>query len=304
MNRAQYTGWPSSNFPLSTEGLDFIQSQVMMAAAFAKSAGGNYILSGCTVTGTTASAGIMVLNGEIITFVGGTIQTTVRIKETATDITAGSVTYTGAYKTRVAEFGSNVGGVDTFTWADITAFPTAFYLAANKADKTDVEALRNLVMPKGGIIMWSGAIADIPTGWALCNGATVSGVATPNLSGRFIVGYDAASANIPANSTDTTENYGKVGNTGGKGSVTLKKAEQGSFDVKAVSDRSEGSSRNNTAFAFQFKASSDANFTALGNNPSGGNVPLGPITVNIGDASTAHENRPPYYVLAYIMKVV
>jgi hypothetical protein len=40
--------------------------------------------------------------------------------------------------------------------------------------------------PVGGIIMWSGSIAEIPTNWALCNGQTVSGRTTPNLANRFI----------------------------------------------------------------------------------------------------------------------
>lgn len=34
--------------------------------------------------------------------------------------------------------------------------------------------------------MWSGAVVDIPDGWALCNGSN----GTPNLAGRFIVGQD------------------------------------------------------------------------------------------------------------------
>ena len=42
--------------------------------------------------------------------------------------------------------------------------------------------------PVGGIIMWSGTVANIPTGWALCNGQTVNGVITPNLINRFIKG--------------------------------------------------------------------------------------------------------------------
>jgi len=37
---------------------------------------------------------------------------------------------------------------------------------------------------KGMIVLWSGAIADIPGGWALCNGAGD----TPDLRNRFIVG--------------------------------------------------------------------------------------------------------------------
>lgn len=37
---------------------------------------------------------------------------------------------------------------------------------------------------RGMIILWSGAIADIPSGWLLCNG----GGGTPNLENLFIVG--------------------------------------------------------------------------------------------------------------------
>jgi hypothetical protein len=38
--------------------------------------------------------------------------------------------------------------------------------------------------PSGGIIMWSGSIASIPSGWVLCNGSN----STPDLRNRFIVG--------------------------------------------------------------------------------------------------------------------
>ena len=61
--------------------------------------------------------------------------------------------------------------------------------------------------PSGGIIMWSGSIATIPTGWYLCDGNN----GTPNLTNRFIVGANAddggvAKSNItgsPLQSHDT-----------------------------------------------------------------------------------------------------
>src|SRR5947209_18128426 len=43
-------------------------------------------------------------------------------------------------------------------------------------------------IPLGGIIMWSGSIAGIPSGWALCDGLVHSGQPTPNLRDKFIVG--------------------------------------------------------------------------------------------------------------------
>jgi len=51
-------------------------------------------------------------------------------------------------------------------------------------------------VPAGGIIMWSGSIGSIPTGWNLCDGSN----GTPNLTDRFIVGAGSSYA---------------VGNTGG-----------------------------------------------------------------------------------------
>jgi hypothetical protein len=41
-------------------------------------------------------------------------------------------------------------------------------------------------VPVGGIVMWSGSVGQVPTGWALCNGQTVEGRTTPNLANRFI----------------------------------------------------------------------------------------------------------------------
>jgi len=47
-------------------------------------------------------------------------------------------------------------------------------------------------VPAGVIVMWSGAVVNIPAGWTLCDGGNDgNGNPTPDLSGRFIVGYDA-----------------------------------------------------------------------------------------------------------------
>lgn len=54
------------------------------------------------------------------------------------------------------------------------------------------------IVPSGGIIMWSGTIANIPTGWFLCDGNN----STPNLTNRFIVCADADDGGV-AKSTIT-----------------------------------------------------------------------------------------------------
>lgn len=56
----------------------------------------------------------------------------------------------------------------------------------------------NPTVPIGGIIMWSGTIASIPSNWQLCDGTN----GTPNLTNRFVVGANADSGGV-AKSTIT-----------------------------------------------------------------------------------------------------
>jgi hypothetical protein len=80
-------------------------------------------------------------------------------------------------------------------------------------------------IPLGGIIMWSGNMNAIPSGFTLCNGNsgnTVNGVTIPDLTDRFIVGASNTNANAAPTTTvsgsatatggSTTHNHG--GNTG------------------------------------------------------------------------------------------
>ena len=79
-------------------------------------------------------------------------------------------------------------------------------------------------VPVGGIIMWSGATNNIPTGWALCDGQN----GTPNLQDKFIVGagntyaVDAtggsADATLVSHTHNLLYNHGSFG--GSSGAVT------------------------------------------------------------------------------------
>ena len=65
-------------------------------------------------------------------------------------------------------------------------------------------------IPKGGIIMWSGSKANIPAGWALCDGTN----GTPNLLGSFILG-------VPVSAYTA----GQINTTGGSNTITLSVAQ-------------------------------------------------------------------------------
>ena len=135
-------------------------------------------------------------------------------------------------------------------------------------------------IPVGGIIMWSGA--SVPDGWALCNGQTSNGVRTPDLRNRFIVGSGSTYS---------------IGNTGGADSVKLTEAQMPSHRHYYTGDDQLWNA-NDTAYGIGRKAQVggyDANST------TSGNAWVYMTSETGGDQ--AHENRPPYYALAFIMRV-
>ncbi len=140
-------------------------------------------------------------------------------------------------------------------------------------------------IPLGGIILWSGALNQVPAGWALCNGGTVSGRTTPDLRNRFVVGAGAA--------------Y-NPGSTGGADSVAL-----------TVNQMPSHAHSYQDGFFIENYGSNAYPETFVGNNLQGSGDTDGDnryiwyrdMTTFSNGGNQAHENRPPYYALAYIMRV-
>ena len=134
----------------------------------------------------------------------------------------------------------------------------------------------NGVIPVGGIIMWSGAVNQIPSGWALCNG----GNGTPNLQNRFIIGAG---------------NLYNPNNTGGAKEVTLS---AGNLPPHTHNYRDSYFSENNGlnyGYAGSNKTDNDNNpFDYYINRTTDGGNSLN---------STPFSILPPYYALAFIMRV-
>lgn len=190
-----------------------------------------------------------------------------------------------------------------------TAAPTQKLEVNGKVKAT--EFIGYGTIPIGGIIMWSGNPNAIPAGWALCNGAN----GTPNLSGRFIVGYDI---------NDTEYNSpNKVGPvyTDADGSSTGTNT-QDAKSIKLTSAQS-GVPAHNHGVTDPGHFHSDSYFSEQGNTwRSGGSASPGNatgrnengnstikttgITINNNtaqNAAQAFENRPPFYVLAFLIRV-
>ena len=101
----------------------------------------------------------------------------------------------------------------------------ATYTVGDGADEVPTNSMVSGV-PTGGIIMWSGSVLSVPSGWALCNGGTYSksdgsgSITAPDLRDRFVVGAGTTYAvNGTGGSTSATTSSG-----GGGGTITTSAA--------------------------------------------------------------------------------
>ena len=159
---------------------------------------------------------------------------------------------------------------------------------------------------QGMIILWSGAANAIPSGWVLCDGNN----STPNLSGKFVVGYSASDGDYD------------VDDTGGSATVTLTTAQlpahnhttsdhSHSFSGSGSSSHTHtvggtlGSGGKMMGYDYGNFSNNAANRTTssatVSLTVSGTTGNAAPTTANTGSGN-AHENRPPFYALCYIMK--
>lgn len=87
-------------------------------------------------------------------------------------------------------------------------------LVADSAQTLGVKWSTGPVIPVGGIILWSGSVAGIPSGWALCNGSN----GTPDLRERFVIGTNepfyppgTTGGGLTANMLHRHDLYGSTG---------------------------------------------------------------------------------------------
>ena len=127
------------------------------------------------------------------------------------------------------------------------------------------------LLPSGVILLWSGASNNIPTGFVLCDGNN----STPNLSGRFVVGFDASNGDYDVN------------DTGGAESVTL--------TLNQIPSHKHDTTFDNKKY-FPGGGSTSVSFGGAGGYPAD------TFSMSNAGGGQSHENRPPFYALCYIMK--
>jgi len=157
-------------------------------------------------------------------------------------------------------------------------------------------------VPKGVIVMWSGTIANIPSGWALCDGTN----GTPDLRDRFVVGAKQDATGVAkTNLTGAlTQNGGSTTITEanlpshihGVGTLVLASAGGHAHGITTLLSSSSGG--NDPEGFVGGKSLPTNNFSTL----SAGNHThtLSGSTSAVG-SGTAYAQ--PYYALAFIMKI-
>jgi hypothetical protein len=163
---------------------------------------GNFEVNGnLTVTGNTnAVAATYTGNVAALNISTANLSATGNVTVTGTTTLSNVLAYGGTtLSNSVTGTGSMVlSASPTFTGTPLA--PTASATTNNTQLATT--AFVRSIIPAGVILMWSGSIASIPSGWLLCNGSS----GTPDLRDRFVVGAGSTYA---------------VAATGGAATVTL-----------------------------------------------------------------------------------
>lgn len=308
-----FTTQADGQFPLDCETLAMLQENGNIQAIIGNIAGDKAVLLGCELNSskTERGDGYVFLrtreypNGEVIYWEGGSIVNGMHVVKENAQVQAFGASY-DAYTSRWLAPGI---GDEIYDWADFADVKNVREMMKEIADLNAVIASvhKETSEPLGVVKMWAGT--NTPDGYALCDGSALSKESypelyktigdvfntaidkdgnswsipgeglfrLPDLRGRFIVGQSAAD-----------NDYSNIGKTGGEKKHALVIAEMPShshgIDGEETDKTGYGTSHNPSTWIADCNEVAPYNTEATGGNK-------------------AHENRPPYYVLAYIMRI-
>ncbi len=285
----------TGGYPFETDTLDELQKAYSIFNALGEISGNKTIVRGCTINGSTVSDGFVYIDGEFFEFKGGLQQSKVIIKEESVSKPFEDGKTNEVFHKRFVTFGT---GTSAMNWNNFQRI-------------TSIKSLQSRILPPGtNPQLYTGAIANIPEGWQLCDGTN----GTPDLRGKFIVGYNP-------NDND----YNNVGKTGGKKEQTItvnnlpEHEHSGTVSIpphshsyrdrffaessSSLSRPSDGGVENaGQRVAGSNQPDSDNNFYYY-KNASTGSAGGGQRSFTTGKTggNTPLDTRPPYYTLAYII---
>ena len=147
------------------------------------------------------------------------------------------------------------------------------------------------IIPTGVIVMWSGTVATIPSGWLLCNGSN----STPDLRDRFIIGARQDDAGVAK--TNVTGSLTQTG--GSKDAIVVSHTH-----TATVTD--PGHIHTVSADLVFVNGASITGVRSSGGTTSGAYIDTAFTGISVSNStegsSGTNQNLPPYYALAFIMK--
>lgn len=201
-----------------------------------------------------------------------------------------ALTVAGRLKAGVAEF-------DTMNVGNLTATTVSGYGS----------------VPIGLIAMWSGSADAVPSGWALCNGQTLNGRTTPDLRNRFVFGAGVGTG------------FRNVGVTGGSETVTLTVGQLPAHNHRVQGSTSQNGAHTHTPYGpnHSDNSASSQGYPANNNHQSfrtsdrgrdravnsdalstaGDHIHTFDVTSYSTGSGNPIDNMPPFYALAFIMRV-
>ena len=164
------------------------------------------------------------------------------------------------------------------------------------------------IVPRGNIIMWSGAKNAVPQGWGLCDGRTYQWAGrttiTPDLRGRFIRMFSDHLNTDMARMGQNNNYRSKLGNSPSDHEINMVRLSMGHFGGTDHMVLHEGEM---PIHSHAFPRDSPYEQTATTHDPRDGKTIMRNRNTNEGTghegAGWGHNNVPPFYVLAFIMKL-
>ena len=152
--------------------------------------------------------------------------------------------------------------------------------------------------PSGGIIMWSGTIATIPSGWYLCNGSN----GTPDLRNKFIIAANADDGG--AAKTNVTGSATQSG--GSKDAIVVSHTHTASVTDPGHLHATKGTQSASNGLSESRPTNFGAGNSLEADDSYNRNTKTATTGITVSNSTTGssgtNANLPPYYALAFIMK--